>query len=364
MTSKQATQSVGLDVLSIKDAKDALKYAIAADAPICLVGPPGIGKSAIVANVAEELGMKMETLILSLCEPTDLGGFPVVGNGAVNRLPLGPIKAACDEPVVLFLDELSCAPPVVQGAALRLVYERWAGDRKLHPGTVVVAAMNPPDQAAGGWEISLPMIGRLVMIHLRPTLKEVQGFFYELGEPGSDVRNLAVDFAATLEMAPDLLVIDPPQGSVVSGRPWGAPRSWHRGLSVMSQVKSDSPSLCAALLSGCVGEDSASSFLAIRKIRTELPSVTDIMSDPTRAKVPSDLNSCVAVLGIVAQVATVDPCPAWVYASRLKDEVGVAAMNILGRFALKNHNKSKWFADANKAVTGMLKTFGANLRPT
>ena len=55
---------------------------------------------------------------------------------------------------LLFLDELSTAPPAVQAALLRVVLERVVGDLTLPDEVAVVAAANPPDQAADGWDLS------------------------------------------------------------------------------------------------------------------------------------------------------------------------------------------------------------------
>src|SRR3990167_9254322 len=277
MASLKVDKFDGIDTLGIEQTKVALRYSIKADQPINLVGPPGVGKSAIVADVSKEIGLTFEPLILSLCDPTDIGGFPVTyqdrekGRSQVDRLPLGVIKRACIEPVMLFLDELSCAPPAVQGAAMRLVYERWAGDVKLHVGTRIVAAMNQPDQAAGGWEIALPLLGRMTQIKMRPLIKEIQEYFYNLGDVAGPLRALATDLAATLEMAPDLMVIDPPAGAAAIGRAWGAPRAWERALKVCSCAleggELDTSAIFAAALAGNVGEEGAAAYMTIRRVR-------------------------------------------------------------------------------------------------
>lgn len=51
-------------------------------------------------------------------------------------------------------DEISTAPPAVQAALLRVVLERVVGDLELPDGVAVIAAANPPEQAAGGWDLS------------------------------------------------------------------------------------------------------------------------------------------------------------------------------------------------------------------
>src|SRR5204862_102481 len=61
---------------------------------------------------------------------------------------------------VLFLDELSTAPPAVQAALLRVVLERAVGDLTLPDQVAVVAAANPPEQAADGWDLSAPLANR------------------------------------------------------------------------------------------------------------------------------------------------------------------------------------------------------------
>lgn len=362
----------GIDTLGIKESMKALKYSVQADQPINLIGPPGVGKSAIVSVVAKELKLPFEPLILSLCDPTDIGGFPVTsqnkekGTGQVDRLPLGVIKKACNEPVMLFLDELSCAAPAVQGAAMRLVYERWAGDVKLHEGTRIVSAMNPPDQAAGGWEIALPLLGRMTQIKMRPLKPEIQEYFYGLGEDQSPLRNLGVDLAATMEMAPELMQIDPPPGSSATGKAWGAPRSWERALRVAAKVleggEADTSIIFGAALAGNVGEEAACSYMTIRKIRNGLPSIKEILADPEKAKLPHDTNASIAVLGILAQVSQTDPCPAWIYADRLTNETRVAAMNIMGKFGIQKFKSSKYYKQADACQTKLLRGIGGALR--
>lgn len=357
-----------MDTLGINSTRKALRYALESDTPIHIIGPPGVGKSAIIAGIAKEMKMPLEILILSLCDPTDIGGFPVAKDGALDRLPLGAIKKACETPVLLFLDELSCASPAVQAAALQLIYGRRAGDAVLHPGTRIVAASNPPDQAAGGWELALPLIGRMTQLKMKPTHKEVQEFFYNLGEENSSIRSLAVDWAATLEADAGLLHIDPPAGAQQSGRPWGAPRSWERGLRLAATAtdhkESDTGEIFGAALSGNVGEEAAAAYMAIRKIRHNLPKVQEILEKPKEARLPNDSSTGCACLGIIAQVAMQDPCAAWIYAERLTKEVRVAATRVLGRkeFGLQKHKNSKMYAEADTAQTKLLRSVGDAMR--
>jgi hypothetical protein len=368
--SKKTVASSDMTVLNLKDTYTAILNSIKSNQPVGIEGPPGIGKSAIVEAATKECGLEFQPLLLSQCDPTDVGGFPVVVGNKLERLPLGPIRAAVDRPTVLFLDELTMAPPPVQGAAMRLVYERWAGDVRLNPESRIIMAMNPPEQAAGGYELALPMIGRMTRITMRPEAKEVQDYLFNMGEPGSSIRNLATDIAATTMVAPDLLQIEPPAGSQQSGKPWGAPRSWERAIrcvadmidtngNVRGNERSDQKSMqrvFAALLAGNVGDEQAASYMAIRKIRDQLPSVEEIIADPNKAKTPSTVEVSIAALGVTAQVALRAPNCAWIYANRLTGEARAASISIMGRFA--PDTKGKWFDECKKSQRALLSQIG------
>jgi hypothetical protein len=98
---------------------------------------------------------------VSLREPADFGGLPIVdpdggpSSGAclVPRITFAPprfaVEAAADGGVI-FLDELTTAPPAVQAALLRAVVDRAFSDLELDPSRVaIVAAANPSSDAAG-----------------------------------------------------------------------------------------------------------------------------------------------------------------------------------------------------------------------
>ena len=108
------------------------------------------------------LGWPCETVIASIREPSDFAGLPVVvGDGVRFAPPAWARRLAEAGRGLLFLDELSTAPPAVQAALLRVVLERVVGDLELPPEVAVVAAANPPEQAADGWDLSAPLANRL-----------------------------------------------------------------------------------------------------------------------------------------------------------------------------------------------------------
>lgn len=130
--------------------------------PGLLIGPPGVGKSASVSSWAAKRNLRAWVVIASLREPTDFAGLPVVSNHKLStshgEFPLvhfAPPRfaaEAAEEGGVIFLDEITTAPPAVQAALLRAVLDLAFGDLQLDPCKVsVIAAANPPELAAGGF---------------------------------------------------------------------------------------------------------------------------------------------------------------------------------------------------------------------
>ena len=147
--------------MSSHNATAALGLAMAARVPALLWGAPGTGKSSVVRAVAQGLGWPCQVVIASIREPSDFAGLPVVsGSGVRFAPPTWATDLAAAGHGVLFLDEISTAPPAVQAALLRVVLERTVGDLRLPDDVVVVAAANPPEQAADGWDLSAPLANR------------------------------------------------------------------------------------------------------------------------------------------------------------------------------------------------------------
>jgi MoxR-like ATPase len=66
---------------------------------------------------------------------------------------------------ILFTDEVNTAPPSVQAALLRVCLDKVAGDCHLGDDTSVIAAANPPEQAADGWDLAPPLANRFCHIN-------------------------------------------------------------------------------------------------------------------------------------------------------------------------------------------------------
>lgn len=139
--------------------------------PGILWGAPGIGKSKRVEFVGKDLALTTEALIPSTHAPESVSGALVPdGKGGARIVSmLGGVRRLIeDKQGILFLDELSCAKPAVQAAFLNVVLERKVGEERLPGGVRIIAAANPPNEAAGGWDLEAPMANRFVHLYIRP----------------------------------------------------------------------------------------------------------------------------------------------------------------------------------------------------
>jgi hypothetical protein len=121
--------------------QEILALAYRARLPVLLEGPTGIGKSEIVAQTAQALGIGHCVLDLSLLEPPDLVGLPLIQDGRTiyampQALPAGGAG-------ILLLEELNRAERYVQQPALQLLTARRLHEYELPADWLPCAAINP-----------------------------------------------------------------------------------------------------------------------------------------------------------------------------------------------------------------------------
>jgi len=281
---------------------EALTLAVAADLPVLLWGEPGIGKTAALQQLATALDLPLTTVIASVHEPSDFSGLPVVGDDpAVQGVPMAPpdwaVRLVRAGRGLLFLDELSTAPPAVQAALLRLVLERRVGALKLPPGVRIVAAANPRSSAADGWELSPPLANRFV--HLQwihdhdVVVRGLGGTWPRAALPELDPGLLPEAVAFARRAVCGFLTVRPalvhqlPTNEPRRGGPWPSPRSWEMALSLtaFATAAGTSREVLSMLVRGTVGDGPGLELLAYLD-RMDLPDPEALLADPAAAELP------------------------------------------------------------------------------
>lgn len=174
-------------------------------------GPPGIGKSSIVAQIAQANGVSFVDVRLSQLAPTDLRGLPVPEHGISRWYP--PEFLPRDGSGILFLDELNMAPPAMQGVAQQLILDRRVGSYTVPEGWFIWAAGNRKEDRAAVFDMPAPLANRFVHLEVTPDFDSFKAYALD--------RGLHEQILAFLSFRPTLLHrLDPQQPA------WPSPRSW------------------------------------------------------------------------------------------------------------------------------------------
>ncbi|MER5374422.1 MoxR family ATPase [Streptomyces sp. NPDC002553] len=284
------------------DQLEALTLAVAADLPVLLWGEPGIGKTAALTQLASSLDLPLTTVIASVHEPSDFSGLPVIGDDPAEQgVPMAPpdwaVRLVRAGKGLLFLDELSTAPPAVQAALLRLVLERRIGALRLPPGVRIVAAANPRSSAADGWELSAPLANRFVHVQWahdpEVVVRGLGGTWPRATLPRLDPGKLvdAVDFARRavcgLLATRPTLVHRLPGSETRRGGAWPSPRSWEMAMTLVAfaTAAGSSREVLSLLVRGAVGDGPGLELLASLD-RMDLPDPETLLADPAGAELP------------------------------------------------------------------------------
>lgn len=152
-------------------------------------GPPGIGKSEIVAQFGLELGMPVSVLLGSQMSPEDLA-VPLIDPQTYTTRMCPPDTLMRPEASVIFIDELNGAEPDVMRAFFPLINERRVGSHFFPQGSVVVCAGNPTAHNSVARPVPAPLMNR--MYHVQLKVSSTRGWLTWAGANG--VHPLITDF--------------------------------------------------------------------------------------------------------------------------------------------------------------------------
>lgn len=249
--------------------------------PSFIWGPPGVGKSSIVRQAAAKLGLELLDVRAALLDPTDVRGIPIVENRravwtAPSFLPSDPGSKG-----ILFLDELTSAPPLVQASLYQLTLDRQVGEYRLPEGWRIIAAGNRAEDRAISFRMPSALANRFIHLDFETDFADWKAWALD--------NRIHPDVLAFLSIRRELLL---KMGQGEKGFP--TPRSW--------EMASDALKLypvvdeAADILLGIVGEAASIEFLAFCRNVQIGPIVEAVLADPRNATLPEKLDTIFALL--------------------------------------------------------------------
>ncbi len=240
--------------------------------PVFIWGAPGIGKSALVEQFADAVGLPCVSLLGSQLAPEDIIGIPQIKNGTSEFLP--PKMIARTEPYVLFLDELNACSQEVQKAFYSQIHERRVGEYHLPAGSVVIGAGNRAQDSAIVKTMSSALINRMFHVQLKADVKQWLSWAYE-----ADIHPWITDY---ITQRPDHLFSEPPK----TEEPYSTPRSWHMLSDALKEygagTREISEETLRILAYGCISASHAGMFSAYTKQLKNSHLLSDIIKGESR----------------------------------------------------------------------------------
>ena len=248
-----------------------------------LHGRPGVGKTMIVQQLADEIGAKLFDLRLTTIEPQDLRGLPYYDHDRKRTiwyrpedLPENPVQ-----PSILFLDELTAASPYLQPTVYGLLQERRVGRHVLPDTVMIIAAGNMAEDGAVAYEMGSALADRLVhMIVMAQAEDWLSGYALR--------HALHPAVTAFIRTRPDLL--DTGEATLRRGQAIACtPRSWDRVSRIMQSVPNRAQR--QIMIAGTVGEAAAAEFALIADDIAASVQIDEMLQTPRNRRKPLYPNS-------------------------------------------------------------------------
>ncbi len=196
--------------MNIKEAKEQIKNAMTAyftknqfgtyvipvekQRPVFLIGPPGIGKTAIMEQIAQELGVGIVSYSMTHHTRQSALGLPFISKKVYNGQEFDiseytmseiiasvydMIEATGNKEGILFLDEINCVSETLAPSILEFLQYKIFGKHKVPDGWIVVTAGNPPEYNNSVREFDVATWDRLKKIDIEPDYEIWKEYAYK-----------------------------------------------------------------------------------------------------------------------------------------------------------------------------------------
>ena len=151
--------------------------------PVLLIGPPGIGKTAIMEQLASELGIGLISYSMTHHTRQSAIGLPFISRKVyggeecdVTEYTMSEIIASVYDLMettgvkqgILFLDEINCVSETLSPLMMQFLQYKVFGGHRLPEGWIVVTAGNPSEYNDSAREFDIVTLDRLKKIEVEP----------------------------------------------------------------------------------------------------------------------------------------------------------------------------------------------------
>jgi len=259
--------------------------------PVLWAGP-GVGKTALINAIMRKRNMLMRTLIGSTMDPTDVAGLPVLtklDDGVTVTAFTMPdwfhevneyARAHPESGACVFIDEITTATPPVQAALLTFIQDRRIGKFFLEKNVLIIAAGNPPSQAADGWQLAPPTANRLAHLDFVPSVSDwFAGMKVNWNNPMSEAEKKHRGYIVGFLTENKHLINNIPDDPDKAGRAWPSMRQWDNVARMLGQVTEKTKSMAPMIVKSCVGDEAGKEYIKWLE-DLKLPNYEALMYNP------------------------------------------------------------------------------------
>ncbi len=239
------------------EAKDLIKGLHTLKLSFMLWGATGVGKSAAVRQLADELNAELRDIRLCQKQPTDIGGLPALDHANQKTVFYPPAFLAPREDkkaVVLFFDEISLAPDDTKSAVLGILEERRQGNIEIPDNWIIVAAGNRPEDLANARGLGAAANRRLLHIVIEPNLETTLAHFMKIG--------VAPEVLAFLKVFPQHLSGEE-TARTQKHELYPRPASWEKVSKIIAVLRKADKRTRYLAVAGIIGDAAATEFILL-----------------------------------------------------------------------------------------------------